>query len=168
MLFDHLLLNGRWLREALGVEDAAPLLRHLYLHELYMLRRYAAKIGYELALHASPDTAGKGEVYAERLTRATRVRYSPAHYLDDVDAHFYCACYLRAWMLQAALSSVLAERFGEGWFHDPRAGALLKDLWAVGQKEDAEGVLARLTGRRPPALTPKPLLAAIEAHLGAA
>ena len=166
MLFDHLLMNGRWLTDALGIKKPEPLLRHQYLFELHMLRRYAAKMDYELTLHASAELEGKPEVYAEGLSRATRVQYSPALYLDDVDPHFYCANYLRAWMLQAALAAELTERFGEAWFHDPRAGDLLKGLWAEGQKENAEGILARLSGNKPPALTPEPLLAAIERHLG--
>ncbi len=166
MLFDHLLMNGRWLTDALGIKKPEPLLRHQYLFELHMLRRYAAKMDYELTLHASAKLEGKPEVYAEGLSRATRVQYSPALYLDDVDPHFYCANYLRAWMLQAALAAELTERFGEAWFHDPRAGDLLKGLWAEGQKENAEGILARLSGDKPPAHTPEPLLAAIERHLG--
>ncbi|MFQ5914090.1 MAG: hypothetical protein ACE5JS_12980 [Nitrospinota bacterium] len=164
MLFDHLLMNGLWLVDALGVGEPGPLLHHQYLYELYMLRRYAAKIDYELALHDSGDLGRKPEAYGEKLSGATRIQYSAAHYLDDVDAHFYCASYLRAWMLQAALAAELTGRFGERWFHDPRAGDLLKDLWAEGQKENAEGVLARLNGGKA-ALTPDALLAAIERHL---
>ena len=165
MLFDHLLLNGRWLREALGIVDTERLLRHQHLYELYMLRRYAAKIDYELTLHESAGLSGKGEVYAEKLGRANRIRYAPSHYLEDVDAHFYCANYLRAWMLQAALAEALTERFGEIWFHDPRAGALLKEIWADGQKDNAEGILARLIGDSGRPLSPDPLRAAIERHL---
>ncbi len=166
MLFDHLLLNRRWLREALGIQDAESLLRHQHLYELYMLRRYAAKIDYELTLHESAGLSGKAAVYAEKLSRANRIRYSPSHYLEDVDAHFYCANYLRAWMLQAALAETLTDRFGETWFHDPRAGELLKEIWADGQKENAEGILARLDGDGGRSLTPEPLRAAIERRLG--
>jgi hypothetical protein len=166
MLFDHLLMNGQWLREAFGIEDPGPLLRHQYLYELYMLRRYAAKIDYELILHDSANLDVKPETYSQKLSAATRVRYSPAHFLDDVDAHFYCANYLRAWMLQAAIAAELTERFGESWFHNPGAGEVLKDIWAEGQKDNAEGVLKQLTGDEPVALTPEPLISAIEQHLG--
>jgi oligoendopeptidase F len=165
MLFDHLLLNDRWLREALGIENAERILRHQHLHELYMLRRYAAKIDYELILHESAGLSGKGDVYAGKLGRANRIRYTPSHYLEDVDAHFYCANYLRAWMLQAALAEELTGRFGENWFHDSRAGALLKEIWADGQKDNAEGILARLIGDGGRPLSPDPLRAAIERRL---
>ena len=62
MLFDHLLLEPLWLEDALGGEasDYATFLAHHALFELYMLRRYAAKIDYELTLHQGRGTWGQG------------------------------------------------------------------------------------------------------------
>ena len=62
-------------------------------------------------------------------------------------------------------AETLTERFGKTWFHDPRAGALLKEIWADGQKDNAEGILARLLGDSGRPLSPDPLRAAIERHL---
>jgi hypothetical protein len=162
MLFDHLLLNGTWLEEALHLKDPRTLLRQRHLHELYILRRYAAKIAYELHLHEGPHLAGMEKLYARTLTTATRARYSPVHFLDDVDPHFYCAYYLRAWMFQAQLSAHLSRTFGEGWFLDRRSGDLLKGLWAEGQREEAEGLLRRLGLD---GLSIDPLIASIRRHL---
>ena len=114
MLFDHLLFDPLWLEDALGGEasDYAAFLEHHALFELYMLRRYAAKIDYELTLHQGAELAGKDAVYREKLSAATRVEYPEVSYLDDVDPFFYCANYLRAWMLQAQMAEVLKTKFG--------------------------------------------------------
>ena len=70
------------------------------MHELYLVRRYAAKLIYELSLHNS-DFSGVGAEYAERLTAATLFAYTEHDHLSDVDPGLYCARYLRAWRLEA-------------------------------------------------------------------
>ena len=138
MLFDHFLHDPVWLRKVLGIQDSADLLRHTSFIELMMLRRYSAKLAYELELHASPSREGRPELYADLLTKATKVRYTTSHYLSDVDPFFYCARYLRAWMLQALARDALRERFDEDWFLNPRAGQYLKQIWGKGQGPSAE------------------------------
>lgn len=138
MLFDHLLHNPVWLRKVAGVTDTAPLVQHASFIELMMLRRYSAKLAYELELHAIESLGGRAELYRDLLSGATKVRYTTAHYLADVDPLFYCARYLRAWMLQAEAAALLTERFDEDWFVNPRAGTYLKELWMRGQGLSAE------------------------------
>jgi hypothetical protein len=58
--------------------------------------------------------------------------------LSDVDPFFYCARYLRAWMLQSLATDVLRNRFDEDWFVNPRAGQYLKRLWSRGQGPSLE------------------------------
>ncbi|MBI2177499.1 MAG: hypothetical protein HYU38_04020 [Candidatus Tectomicrobia bacterium] len=166
MLFDHLLLDGAWLADALGGEagDYACFLRHIALFELYMLRRYAAKIGYEFALHAGPELDGKEALYARALTGVTRVAYPAESYLDDVDPFFYCANYLRAWMLQAQLREALRSRFGRRWWRSAGSGGFLKELWSGGQAQDADALSRRLGFGR---LSAEPLAEEIEALLAA-
>lgn len=41
---------------------------------------------------------------------------------------------------------MLRERFGEAWFDEPEAGALLRELWAQGQRLPADELLGELTG----------------------
>lgn len=165
MLFDHLLLEGAWLADTLGGEerDYRGFLRHLALFELYMLRRYAAKIDYEFQLHQGPDLGGMDALYARTLAGATRVAYPPESYLDDVDPFFYCANYLRAWMLQAQLREALRARFGRRWWRGPGSGGFLRELWRTGQAEDADALSRRLGFSR---LTAEPLAAEIEGLLG--
>ncbi len=87
------------------------------------LRRYAAKLAYELELHggggagaADTRTDGLAERYAELLGGALAIEWPTETYLADVDPGFYCACYLRAWALETHLRSHLRERFGPAWF----------------------------------------------------
>lgn len=160
MLFDHLLLDPLWLVDALGGEasDYAAFLRHHALSELYMLRRYAAKIDYERALHQGAELAGKARAYREKLGAATMVAFPGVSYLDDVDPFFYCANYLRAWMLQSQLAEVLRTRFGKRWWANGGSGGFLRDLWRDGQRHDGDSLSRHLGYRR---LTTEPLEAQI-------
>ena len=47
--------DREWLRRRLGIEEPDGLLSHGRAQRLIYLRRYAAKLSYELELHAAPD-----------------------------------------------------------------------------------------------------------------
>ena len=160
MLFDHLLFEPLWLEDALGGEasDYAAFLAHHALFELYMLRRYAAKIDYELTLHQGADLGGKDAAYREKLSTATGVEYPGVSYLDDVDPFFYCANYLRAWMLQAQMAEVLKTKFGKRWWANQKSGGFLMEIWRGGQRHDGDSLSRHLGYRR---LTTEPLEAQI-------
>ena len=55
-LMEHLLRNRRWLQEVLGAsaEDAEAFTRFSLFQKLWFLRRYVAKLNYELELHSGP------------------------------------------------------------------------------------------------------------------
>jgi hypothetical protein len=144
-LFDHLLEDPEWLARRLGVDDAEELLAHSRAQQLMLLRRYAAKLAYELELHGGGDGDHAG-VYAHRLTEAVRVPWPREQYLMDVDPGFYAAAYLRAWAFESRLRTLLRERFGPAWFESPPAGQMLRDLWAQGQRLDADELLTQLDG----------------------
>jgi hypothetical protein len=145
-LFQHLLENPEWLATRLGVgADADGLAGYARAKRLIYLRRYAAKLAYELELHTGGASAAR---YAELLGGALGIEWSPETWLTDVDAGFYCACYLRAWALETHLRALLSERFGQAWFEQPAAGELLRELWREGQRLTAEELLAELTGGR--------------------
>ena len=160
MLFDHLLFEPLWLEDALGGEasDYAAFLAHHALFELYMLRRYAAKIDYELTLHRGAELGGKDAAYREKLSAATGVEYPQVSYLDDVDPFFYCANYLRAWMLQAQMSEVLKTKFGKKWWANQKSGGFLMEIWRDGQRHDGDSLSRHLGYKK---LTTEPLEAQI-------
>lgn len=160
--FDHLMQVPAFLH-SVGVDQPQDFLRFIAFRELVLLRRYAAKFSYERSLHrqgAGPERAAE---YAERLTEATGARAPAALYLDDVDPHFYCIRYLRAWMLAGTLHATLRERFDEDWFRNPRTGAFLRELWALGQAEPAEALARERLGVD--TLTFGPLLEMVYGHL---
>ncbi|HWP82681.1 MAG TPA: hypothetical protein VNN76_08505 [Bacteroidota bacterium] len=160
--FDHLMQDSVWLKKVIGLQKPHEFLRHSKLMELMMLRRYSAKLAYELILHDGTPLHGKSETYRDLLTSATRAEYSTAHYLSDVDPFFYCARYLRAWMLQSMLHEYLRENFNEDWFVNPKTGEFLKELWNQGQKHTAEEIARQLAY---PALTMDLLKESIEGVL---
>ena len=145
MTIEYLAYCGPWLAWALDQKDTGDYLRYMDFFELYMLRRYSAKLHYEMELHGAKHRLTEcAQIYARTLTEATHVAYSPDDYLRDVDAHFYCARYLRAWMLRRQIVVAMERDFGQEWFASPEAGKVLLDLWGLGQAENAEQISARL------------------------
>ncbi|HWP37323.1 MAG TPA: hypothetical protein VNL18_07180 [Gemmatimonadales bacterium] len=163
MLWDHMTVSEGWLRRyaRLSRDDAARLMFELAVHELYAVRRYAAKLGYELVLHGNGTDAP--EEYAERLSVATLFRYPRDDYLADVDPWFYAARYLRAWQLEAALAAALTERFDVDWHRNPRAGAYVQQLMSRGQAVAADRLAEEVTAAP---LSFAPLVSRLERLLG--
>jgi hypothetical protein len=145
-LFQHLTEDPLWLERRLGIDDPAPVVEQARASKLVFLRRYCAKLSYELELQGDGEVDGLDDVYARRLSDAVGVEWPRVTWLSDVDPFFYAAAYLRAWALETHLRAELRHRFGEAWFDDPAAGELLRSLWSAGQREPADELLARLTG----------------------
>ncbi len=148
MLFEHQLMQRAWLRRyaKLGGERLHGFLRAQAFSLLAILRRYAAKLRYEIQLHRSPSLERGASGYAELLTAATGFRYAGEDALLDLDDAFYAARYLRAWQLEAALRRRLVERFDEDWFRNPRSGPFVLGLLERGQRDDAAVIAAVVTG----------------------
>src|SRR5204862_148520 len=65
-LVEHLVSDPVWLRQRLGIADPAPAVEHSRAFPLVMLRRYSAKLAYELDLHgAAAELARMPDRYAE-------------------------------------------------------------------------------------------------------
>jgi hypothetical protein len=127
--------------------------------EALLYRRYVAKLRFELGFWTRfPDDGGTSEGYEELLTVATGIRYRSDAYLSDMDAGFYSADYLRAWIRSAQLRRHLIETVGEDWWRSPQTGELLTELFREGTKPTSEEIAARL-GYDP--LDTAPLLAEI-------
>ena len=146
-LFEHLTEDPAWLEAHLAAPDPGPVVAHARAVRLLMLRRYCAKLAYELELHGPrPRLERMGERYSTLLGGATRVSWPRESWLADVDGGFYVACYLRAWALEARWRAALRERFGERWFERREAGDWLRGLWSQGQRLGAEELLATTLG----------------------
>ena len=146
MLLQHLTDEPGWLSRLLdfprpqeyAVEGATGL--------LFFVRRYCAKILYELEFHAAEDVTAMRDRYVELLSEALKIEPTAANYLADIDSGFYVSSYLRSWAFEAQLRSFLKEKFGTRWFTSRDAGSLLRELWGEGQKMRAEEMLKEVTG----------------------
>jgi hypothetical protein len=146
-LFEHLTSEREWLLRRLEVEEPEPVAAHARAVKLVFLRRYAAKLAYELELHGNDaDLDALADRYAELLSNALHVTWPGGRWLSDVDPFFYAARYLRAWALETHLRRTLRERHGEAWFEEGEAGDLLRGLWRHGQRAGAEELLAQIGG----------------------
>jgi len=135
-LFEYLVHDKNWLATHIQIDRLGEYLDFAYLNRLFFLRRYGAKLFYELKLHRN-SLEGMGGAYKTTLEETLKFIHPRSHYLSDVDDGFYCAQYLRAWILETQLRAFLKDRFGEKWFNSLAAGRFLKDLWSKGQKYDA-------------------------------
>ncbi len=146
-LFEHLVEDPTWLATVLDARETGSYLDYSRANKLVFLRRYAAKLDYELELHGGRRPLDEmASLYSQRLGDAVGVEWPAVSYLSDVDEGFYCANYLRAWAFEAQLRRHLRERFGAEWFQRPEAGELLRSLWREGQRLNADELLAQLTG----------------------
>jgi hypothetical protein len=164
MLFEHQLMQPAWLARYTGLGGARrrAFLRAQHFALLAIVRRYAAKLRYEIALHRAPSLEAGAARYEELLTEATGFRYAPEDALLDLDDAFYAARYLRAWQLEALLRAHLIERYDEDWFRNPRTAPALLALFARGQREPAD---ALATGALGTPLDFGPVIAQCEAAL---
>ncbi|MGA2925874.1 MAG: hypothetical protein ABSG43_07745 [Solirubrobacteraceae bacterium] len=154
-LLEHLVDDPVWLARRLGVDEraAAQLAAHARAVRLIYLRRYAAKLAYELELHGDDDGGDRGldalsARYAQLLSSGLQVQWPREPFLADVDPGFYCSCYLRAWALETHLRAYLRERFGPAWFESAHAGAALRELWREGQRLTLDELLAKVSPER--------------------
>jgi hypothetical protein len=136
-----------WHAEHFGLTDeqAAENAEATAFVEAVLYRRYTAKLQYELdfwsrfgAEGATPDG------YTERLTAATGIRYPAENFLSDMDAGFYSADYLRAWIRSAQLRSYLIAEIGEDWWRRPETGERLRALFREGTRPSTEEIAARI------------------------
>ena len=166
MLFDHLMHDSGWLKRytPLSASKLDAFIRASAFSELHMLRRYSAKLLYEIQLHSGQlSTEQLTALFVEQLTAATTFRYNGAEAFVDVDPRFYSTRYLRAWQLQALLTETLREQFNEDWWRNPKAGPwIVEELFSQGQRELATEQATRVSGKD---LGFGPLVRAIEREL---
>jgi hypothetical protein len=136
-----------WHAEHFGLneDDARTNAQATIFLEALLFRRYTAKLRFELGFWSNFEEAGTtSHDYAKRLTSATGVRYPSDAHLADMDAGFYSADYLRAWIRHAQLRAHLVETVGADWWRNPETGKRLRALFAEGTKPSSEEIAARL------------------------
>ncbi|MCD1295468.1 hypothetical protein CUJ83_10700 [Methanocella sp. CWC-04] len=143
-LFEHLVSNKNWIGQNFEVtdEELYRIVQFTSFHTLYMLRRYAAKLLYEIELHSGADNPEK--IYSQLLGDALKFKHPENQYLYDCDPGFYCANYLRAWMFEVQLRNALVDDFGTVWWNIKDCGEYLKDIWSIGQKFNCDQMAKNL------------------------
>ena len=145
----------------LSAEEAQENAEATTFLEALLYRRYEAKLRFELDFWGRfTEDGGDPQVYERYLTDATGIRYRADNYLADMDAGFYSADYLRAWIRSAQLREHLVRQVGADWWRNPGTGELLRELFREGTRPSSEEIAGRL-GFEP--LDTKPLLVEIGA-----
>jgi hypothetical protein len=148
MLMQHLVTEPAWLTRRLDVPNVDALGKDGAVSLLYFVRRYSAKLLYEIELFQAADPTTMRSRYAELLSDALKIPIHSESYLDDVDGSFYVIGYLRSWAFEAQLRDFLRGEFGNEWFARREAGDLLRELWSVGQEPTADALLKDVTGAK--------------------
>jgi hypothetical protein len=146
MLLQHLTDEPRWLTRLLDFPSPREYAQEGAIGLLYFVRRYAAKLLYELEFHAAADASALRPRYVELLGDALKIEPSGASYLADIDAGFTVSGYLRSWAFEAQMRDHLRTRHGSEWFASERAGHELLELWSRGQGPTADELLRDATG----------------------
>jgi hypothetical protein len=148
MLLEHVTIDPSWLSRMLDFPRPAEYAAEGATTLLWVVRRYCAKLIYEIEFHQTADVTSMRSRYVELLHDALKVEPSGTDYVADIDDGFYASQYLRAWAFEAQLRAYLRETFGTAWFARRDAGSLLRELWSEGQKPNADEILQEVTGRR--------------------
>lgn len=148
MLLQHLTDEPRWLNRRLDFPRADEFAWEGAATLLFFVRRYCAKLLYELEFHQTPASriTDMRSRYVELLGDALKIEPSPTDYLSDIDPGFYVSNYLRSWAFEAQIRTHLLHEYGTTWFARREAGGLLRELWSEGQRLDAHDMLKQVTG----------------------
>jgi hypothetical protein len=145
MLIGGLPDDPAWLTRRLDFPRPREFAAESAAGQLIFVRRYCAKLLYEIELHSADDPATMAPRYVELLSEALKIEPSATDWLADVDGGFYASSYLRSWAFEAQLRTFLRERFGNTWFASKDAGSLLRELWSEGQRMTADELLQEVT-----------------------
>jgi oligoendopeptidase F len=146
MLMQHLTDDPAWLSKRLDFPQPHAFAEEGTTQLLYMVRRYCAKLLYELEFHSEQDVTKLSSRYVELLGDALKIEPATQDFLGDIDASFYVTGYLRSWAFEAQLRTYLKERYGSDWFTHREAGSLLRELWSLGNSQTADEMLKDVTG----------------------
>jgi hypothetical protein len=146
-IFEAITREPEWHTHYFGLseEEAAQNAEATTFLEALLFRRYTAKLQFELDFWTRfSEDGGSADGYEERLTEATGVNYRADAYLADMDAGFYSADYLRAWIRSAQLRDYLVRELGDDWWCSAETGEHLRTLFAEGTRPSSEEIASRL------------------------
>lgn len=139
-----------WHQRHFGLSDADAerVVAQTAFIDASLMRRYGAKLAYELEFWADPADPAQPQRYAALLSDATLMHYPTSQYASDMDAGLYAADYLRAWRTSEQVLAYLRREHGEEWFLEGRAADFLRELFVQGSLPSNEDV-SRQIGSSP-------------------
>ncbi len=144
LLFQHLLIQPRWLRRYLRLDTDSDFMQFLNLKRLVTMRYLSGKLIYELSIHKDQDLKGKSESYRHTLKEAVLCEYNEADYLNDMPLFLHTASRLRASAIEAGLAFYLRGKYDEEWWRDRLAGDFIRKLWKEGGRVTSDEILKRV------------------------
>ena len=146
MLLEHLVGDTAWLTRMLDFPKPREFAAEAAIVLLFFVRRYSAKLLYELEFHAAADPTAMRSRYVELLARRAQGRAErhglPRRHRLRLLLHVVPALV----GVRGAALDFLREEFGNEWFARREAGSLLKELWELGQQPTADELLKDVTG----------------------
>jgi hypothetical protein len=144
LLFQHLLLQPRWLRKYLKLDTGSDFIQFLYLKRLMIMRHLSGKLIYELSFYKDEDLKGKPESYRHTLKEALLCEYNEADYINDLSLFFDTASCLKASAIEADLSFYLRGKYDEEWWRAKATGDFILKLWKEGGRITSDEILKRV------------------------
>lgn len=144
MLFGNLISNSKWMKLITNITVSEQYKKFNYFKELYLFRRHAIRfLSNFITYNTDGSLDDKEEAYKNLFVDTCKVPIDPANYWGDYDSNYYSGRYLRAWIFGAQLEDYLKHAFGDEWFINRKAGEIFKEVWALGEKYDANELLQR-------------------------
>ncbi len=137
-LLENLLFEREWLEHMFSFTPSLEFLRFRWLFRLYLLRRHAGRLCYELKVHQQESNNDLPQTYSDTMRQYTGLLHESESYLYDLSDGFYSADYLRGWVYEAMLREYLRIKYGKSWFFSRSAGNFLKEIWETGQQYRAD------------------------------
>lgn len=124
-------------REAMEFADYARFV------ELYMVRRYAARVIFEIDFHAAHADHKRQaiEQAAVAYREATGVSTTGGQLLAELDTGLYALQYFNAWLLCGSLTAYFKSQWGHSWWENHSAVEVLRRMWREASATDSERLL---------------------------
>lgn len=147
LLFDRLLDSPEWLAKhaKLDEETRTRQIRKATLRQLYLLRRQAAQLLFDLRWHSGRLDAPPAQAHRALMSRAEgyELESSEGAFLVESEDLFAASQPLRATLLAAQIEKHLVAVYGDHWWQSKAAGDWLRALWAEGTALSPDEVARR-------------------------
>lgn len=148
-LLQSILGNPEWVKTnltRLNADEQKHFVKYMALKRLFLARRYAAKVMFEVAWHSNQQ-ADLAQLYQNLMSRAHGFRLDEVdakRWLVDHEPFFLSAQFFRSWLLAALMEQKLVQTFGERWFESTNAGAWIAAFMKKGLEPSVDELAAEL------------------------